>query len=216
MEEHVEQVRLVLRRLLDNKLYVNSEKCEFHTSEISFLGFVLAQGKLQPDPAKVRAVEEWPTPSTRKQLQRFLGFANFYRGFIPDYSRVAAPLTQLTSPTSPFTWSPGAYQAFQRLKTLFTHAPVLQHPDQARQFLVEVDASESGVGAVLSQRSAATGKLHPCAFFSRRLSPAERNYDVGNRELLAVVLALQEWRHWLEGTAEPYLIWTDHKNLAYL
>lgn len=105
-EEHVEQVRLVLRRLLDNKLYVKPEKCEFHTTEISFLGFVLAQGKLQPDPAKIRAVEEWPSPSTRKQLQRFLGFANFYRRFIRDYSRVAAPLTQLTSPASPFTWSP--------------------------------------------------------------------------------------------------------------
>lgn len=84
------------------------------------------------------------------------------------------------------------------------------------QFIVEVDASNSGMGAVLSQRTPGDQKLHPCAFFSQRLSPAERNYDVGNRELLAVVLALQEWRHWLEGSEQPFVVWTDHKNLSYL
>lgn len=98
---------------------------------------------------------------------------------------------------------------------MFTKAPVLLHPDPAQQFVVEVDASDSGVGAVLSQRSAADKKLHPCAFLSRRLTPAERNYDMGNPKLLAVVLALQEWRHWLEGASHPFVIWTDHKNLSY-
>ncbi|XP_073719444.1 uncharacterized protein [Misgurnus anguillicaudatus] len=88
--------------------------------------------------------------------------------------------------------------------------------DPAAQFIVEVDASDVGVGAVLSQRSAKDGKVHPCAFFSHRLNPAERNYDIGNRELLAVRLALGEWRHWLEGTSEPFLVWTDHKNLEYI
>ena len=192
------------------------EKCEFHSAKVSFLGFVIVQGRLQPDSAKILAIEEWPTPTTWKQLQRFLGLANFYRRFIRDYSCVAAPLTQLTSPVSPFTWSAGADLALNKLKTLFTHAPILLHPDQARQFVVEVDASDSGVGAIVSQRHPTTDKLHHCAFFSRLLSPAERDYDVGNRELLAVVLGLQEWHHWLEGTVEPSIIWTDHKELAYL
>ena len=89
-------------------------------------------------------------------------------------------------------------------------------PDSERQFVVEVDASDVGVGAVLSQRAAEDQKLHPCAFFSRRLSPTEKNYDIGNRELLAVKLALEEWRHWLEGTKQPFLVWTDHKNLEYI
>lgn len=103
-----------------------------------------------------------------------------------------------------------------RLKELFTKAPLLIHPDPSVQVVVEVDASSTGVGAVLSQRSTSDHKLHPCAFFSCRLSLAEQNYDMGNQELLAVVLALQEWRHWLEGVQHPFIVWTDHKNLSYL
>uniref|UniRef100_A0A3Q2QFS9 Gypsy retrotransposon integrase-like protein 1 n=1 Tax=Fundulus heteroclitus TaxID=8078 RepID=A0A3Q2QFS9_FUNHE len=114
-----------------------------------------------------------------------------------------------------FAWNEQADQAFKRLKSLFTSAPVLVSPDPERQFIVEVDASSSGVGAVLSQEST-DGRIHPCAFFSRRLSKAEQNYDVGNRELLAVKLALEEWRHWLEGSKLPFLVWTDHRNLEYL
>ncbi|CAK6981241.1 uncharacterized protein LOC108874699, partial [Scomber scombrus] len=214
--EHVDHVKQVLKRLLENKLYVKAEKCHFHATSISFLGHIVEKGQLKPDPEKIRAVEQWPAPATRKQLQRFLGFANFYRRLIRDYSRLAAPFSQLTSVKKTFEWSAEAQTSFEQLKTKFTAAPVLIHPDPVLQFIVEVDASDCGVGAVLSQRSPADHKLHPCAFFSRRLSPAERNYDVGNRELLAVVLALQEWRHWLEGAAQPFIVWTDHKNLAYL
>lgn len=111
---------------------------------------------------------------------------------------------------------PEAETAFARLKVLFTSAPGLTHPDPTRQFTGEVDTLDVGVGAVLSQRSPEDQKLHPCAFICCRLSPAERNYDVGNCDLLALVLALQEWMHWLEGAAEPFVVWTDHKNLAYL
>ena len=197
LQDHIQHVTLVLQRLLENKLFVKAEKCVFHTACVHFLGFVIEQGQVKADPDKVKAVAEWPRPDTRKQLQRFLGFANFYRRFIKDYSRKAAPLTRLTSTLHPFKWSREAAEAFSTLKGLFTSAPVLSHPNPSRQFVVEADASDSGVGAVLSQRSPDDQKLHPCAFFSRRLSPAEVNYDIGNRELLAVVLALQEWRHWL-------------------
>lgn len=215
-QEHVQHVKLVLQRLLENRLYVKAEKCEFHVSSVSFLGFIVERGQIKTDPAKVKAVAEWPAPTTRKQLQRFLGFANFYRRFIRDYSRVASPLTKLTSVKVPFVWSDEAEAVFVKLKGLFSSAPVLSHPDPTAQFVVEVDASDSGVGAVLSQRSTSDQKLHPCAFFSRRLTPAEKNYDVGNRELLAIVLAFQEWRHWLEGSTHPFVVWTDHKNLSYL
>lgn len=101
------------------------------------------------------------------------------------------------------------------LKTGFNSAPILQVSDPDLQLVVEVDASDIGVVAILSQRSASDQKLHPCAAFSHRMSPAEQNYDIGNRELLAVNLALEEWRHWLEGTEIPFLVWTDHKNLEY-
>ena len=129
---------------------------------------------------------------------------------------MASPLTALTSTKVQFRWNPAADKAFETLKTRFTSAPILQMPDPDREFVVEVDASDVGVGAVLSQRAASDGKLHPCAFYSRRLSSAEQNYDIGNRELLAVKLALDEWRHWLEGATVPFLVWTDHKNLEYI
>uniref|UniRef100_A0A3P9KPU5 Gypsy retrotransposon integrase-like protein 1 n=2 Tax=Oryzias latipes TaxID=8090 RepID=A0A3P9KPU5_ORYLA len=214
--EHRHHVRLVLERLLENKLFVKSEKCEFHVDSVAFLGYILEAGQIKPDPSKLRAVSEWEVPQSRKKLQQFLGFANFYRRFIRNYSSIAAPLTQLTSIKVPYVWNNAADSAFHELKELFTSAPILIQPDPHKQFIVEVDASDSGVGAVLSQRESPSGKLKPCAFFSRKLNPAERNYDVGNRELLAIKLALEEWRHWLEGAEQPFIVWTDHKNLAYL
>ncbi len=168
------------------------------------------------DPDKIQAVVDWPTPDSCKALQRFLGFANFYRRFIRSFSQLAAPLTALTSIKTLFRWSSAAEAAFTKLKGCFVSAPILIAPDPSRQFVVEVDASEVGVGAILSQRSSSDDKVHPCAYFSHRLSPAERNYDIGNRELLAVKLALEEWRHWLEGSGVPFIVWTDNKNLEYI
>ncbi|CAM4730306.1 unnamed protein product [Leuciscus chuanchicus] len=143
-------------------------------------GYIISSEGVRMDPEKVKAVVEWPSPDSRKALQRFLGFANFYRRFIRNFSQLAAPLTALTSPRTTFRWSDTAEAVFAKLK------------GPSRQFVVEVDASEVGVGAVLSQRSPTDDKMHPCAFLSHRLSPAERNYDIGNRELLAVKLALEE------------------------
>lgn len=214
--EHTQHVRQVLERLLQNRLFVKAEKCEFHASTVAFLGYIISPGEVKMDPEKVSAVKDWPQPDNRKQLQRFLGFANFYCHFTRDYSKIASPLTALTSTTKAFRWNPEADKAFHDLKQRFISAPILVHPDPSLQFIVEVDASDTGVGAVLSQRSPTDQKLHPCAFFSRCLSPAERNYDVGNRELLVVKLALEEWRHWLEGSEHPFIVWTDHRNLEYL
>ncbi|KAI3373264.1 hypothetical protein L3Q82_006566 [Scortum barcoo] len=118
--------------------------------------------------------------------------------------------------TSKKKWNDKAEEAFNKLKQKFTTAPILTVPDPALQFVVEVDASNEGIGAVLSQRFPADNRIHPCAFLSRKLSAAERNYDVGNKELLAVKAALEEWRHWLEGAEQPFIVWTDHKNLEYL
>lgn len=167
------------------------------------------------DPSKVTAVKEWSQPETHKQL-RFFGFANFYRRFIRNYSCIRAPLTALTSTAKPFAWTPEASVAFSTLKSRFSKAPFLIQIDPKRQFIVEVDASDTGLGAILSHCSITDNKLHPCSFFSRRLSSAERNYDVGNRELLAIKLVLEEWRHWLDGEEHPFVVWTDHKNLEYL
>ncbi|KAG1962190.1 retrotransposable element [Pimephales promelas] len=216
LQIHVQHVRRVLQRLLENCLYVKAEKCTFHAPSVTFLGSVISAEGIEMDPAKVQAVVDWPVPKSRVELQRFLGFANFYRRFIRSFSQVAAPLTALTSVKTCFRWSDSAQGAFDLLKNRFTSAPILITPDISKQFIVEVDASEVGVGAILSQRSLADNKVHPCAFFSHRLSPSERNYDVGNRELLAIRLALGEWRQWLEGATIPFVVWTDHRNLEYI
>ena len=149
-------------------------------------------------------------------LQRFLGFTNFYRRFIRSYNTLAAPLTHLTSTKVRFVWDQEAEKAFRDLKKRFTSAPILVHPDGKAQFIVEVDASNIGVGAFLSQCLTGDSKVHLCAFYSHRLSPAEQNYNIGNKELLTVKLALEEWRQWSEGVQVPFQVWTDHKNLEYL
>ncbi|KAL0154036.1 hypothetical protein M9458_050695, partial [Cirrhinus mrigala] len=216
-DEHITHVRAVLQRLISHQLYAKEEKCEFHLDKISFLGYVISPEGVSMDEQKVNAVLNWPRPKTLKELQRFLGFSNFYRRFIRHFSTVAAPLTAMVKKgTSRLTWSEPALQAFNDLRHRFTSAPVLHHPDPDKPFIVEVDASSTGVGAVLSQRQGESLKMFPCAYFSHKLTSPERNYDVGNRELLAIKLALEEWRHWLEGAKHPFTVLTDHKNLEYL
>ena len=146
MEEHRVHVRQVLQRLLENRLYVKAQKCEFHVPSISFLGYIIGQGQIKMDPSKVSAVAEWPSPPTCKRLQQFLGFANFHRRFIQGYSQVTAPLTALTSTKSSFTWTPEAETAFLGLKKRLVSPPILVQPDPSLQFVVKVDASDTRVG----------------------------------------------------------------------
>ncbi|KAL0151794.1 hypothetical protein M9458_052945 [Cirrhinus mrigala] len=217
MAEHRQHVQQVLHKLRQHQLYLKLEKCEFHKSSVQFLGYNINSEGVLMDQGKVNAIQNWPQPDSIKALQRFLGFANFYRRFIKDYSSIIAPLTSLLrGKPRRLTWDPAAHEAFQHIKKLFSTAPLLHHPDPNLLFTVEADASTTGVGAVLSQAVGESSILHPCAFFSRKLSPAEQNYNVGNRELLAIKLALEEWRHWLEGAVHPFTIITDHKNLQYL
>ncbi len=166
---------------------------------------------------KVQAIRDWRPPQSVKEFQRFLGFANFYRRFIQNFSLLSAPLTSmLRQKPKSLSWNYEARAAYKKLQEAFCTVPILSHPELQLPFTVEVDASTTGVGAVLSQYHAETPRLHPCAYFSRKLSPAERNYDIGNFKLLAIKLPLEEWRHWLEGAQHPFTVITDHKNLEYL
>ncbi len=217
LQEHVQHVRSVLQRLIKYQLYAKLEKCEFHTTSVAFLGYIISQEGVAMDESKVHAVLNWPLPSTIKELQRFLGFANFYRRFIRGFSSIAAPLTNMTKKGSRhLQWTAKAHKAFDLLKCQFTTAPILHHPDPNSPFVVEVDASNIGIGAILSQRQGNPVKLYPCAYYSRKLTSTERNYDMGDHELLAIKSALEEWLHWLEGASHPFTVWTDHRNLEYL
>ncbi|KAK3570718.1 hypothetical protein QTP86_025260 [Hemibagrus guttatus] len=217
LAEHRHHVAEVLECLRKFQLFLKAEKCSFHQPSVQFLGYKIDSSGIQMDEGKITTIRNWPAPTTVKKLQRFLGFANFYRRFIKNHSSIANPLTSLlwNKPKS-LAWSPAAEEAFNTLKKAFTTAPLLIHPDPDKPFIVEVDASTTGVGMVLSQQQGNPSRHHPCAFFSRKLNLAERNYDISNRELLAVKLALEEWRHWLEGAKHPFLVLTDHKNLEYL
>ena len=184
----------VLNRLRLHSLYAKVEKCEFERLTIQFLGLVISPTGIEMDPKKVSAILDWPTPLDKKGVQRFIGFANFYRKFIKNFSTIVAPITQLTKQNLRFRWNPEAQKAFDTLKGLFTSAPILSHPNPALPFLLEIDASEVAVGAVISQRSGDKDLMLPVGFYSRKHSSTEKNYDVGDRELLAIKTALEEWK----------------------
>ncbi|KAK1789903.1 hypothetical protein P4O66_002234 [Electrophorus voltai] len=186
VDEPVTHVRRVFQLLLENYLFVKLEKSMFHAQTIFFFGFIISNSTLCMGPAKVQVVESWPRPTSVHLIQHFLAFTNFYRRFVKSFSTIAPPLTTLTRKASGrFCWSTETQQAFKKLKHYLITAPILQFLDAELPFIVEVDASEVGVAAVLSQRSGEDKRLHPCAYFSQRLSPAEQNYDVGDRDLLA-------------------------------
>ena len=167
------------------------------------------------DPEKVKAILEWEAPTTVKAVRAFLGFANFYRRFIRDFSKIVAPLTDLTKSTGVkgFRWTEKADQSFQKLKIMFTTAPVLANFDPDRETVVEADSSGWATGGVLSQYDN-EGLLRPCAYFSKKNSPAECNYDIHDKELLAIICCLREWESELLSVREIKIL-TDHKNLYY-
>ena len=212
-EDHKQHVRLVLEKLRNAGLYAKLEKCVFHQPQVEFLGYIISGEGLSMDPKKIQTVIEWKKPATIRDVQCFLGFANFYRIFIQNYSKIAASLTRLTCKDK-LEWSTEADQAFETLKKAFTTAPILTHPDFQKPFFLETDASDFALGAVLSQ-SSEDGRLHPVAFHSRKFTAAEINYEIHDKELLAIVDSFQEWRHFLEGAQHPVTVYTDHKNLEY-
>jgi hypothetical protein len=219
---HESHVNLVLERLKEYGLYVKLSKCEFSTKEVDFLGYRVGTDGVSMDPRRVAAIQEWPVPKSFRDIQVFLGFANFYRGFVWRYSAVAAPITDLLvgmkagKKTGPFTWTAEADAAFRTLKACFSQEPMLAHYDPEKRSRVEVDASGGAIGGVMSQEDdphAKRPRWKPVAFFSRKMTPAEKNYDTGDGEMLAIVHAFKEWRHYLESPAESVIVLTDHAAL---
>jgi len=165
------------------------------------------------DPVKLSGVADWPTPRRLKDIQAFMGFANFYRRFIKDFSEIARPMNDLTKKNTPWNWGAEQQQAFKILKKKFTEAPVLKMADPAKKYRMECDASNYATGAILSQEH--DSQWHPVAYQSKSFNETERNYEIHDKELGAIIKALEEWRHYLEGQGIPVKIWTDHKNLEY-
>jgi hypothetical protein len=214
-EEVVKNTRECLQRFRDAGLFVKLSKCEFHATQVSFLGFLIGNGKIEMDPDRVQAIKEWPKPQKLKHVQEFLGFCNFYRRFIHGYSRITKGLTDLTrGKIKRWLWTPEAEKSFNDLKNAYCQFPVLYQFDSTKQIYVIPDASIYVVGGILAQPDD-NGRLHPVAYYSRKLTPEESRYGTPDQELLAVVYSMEHWRHFLEGALKEVIVLSDHNNLRW-
>ena len=215
MEEgHDELVVEVIKRLEENDLYMKLEKCKWKVREVDFLGVVIGLEGIKMEKEKVKGVLEWPTPKCVKDIQKFLGLANYYRQFIEGFAMVARPLHNLVKKDKKWEWTEKEEKAFQELKEQFTKKLVLVAPDIDKKMRMEVDASDYVMGGVLSMECK-DGLWKPVAFLSKLLNEMKRNYEIHDKEMLAIVRGLEAWRHLLEGAQFKFEIWTDHKNLEY-
>ena len=208
LDEHVEHLRCVLDVLRNEKLYANFHKCNFCMEKVVFLGFVISGKGIEVDEEKVKAIKEWPTPKSITEVRSFHGLASFYRWFVKDFSTIIAPLIEIVKKNVGFHWGNDQENAFVVIKERLCSAPVLALPDFNKTFEIECDASRIGIGAVLMQDK------RPIAFFSEKLGGAALSYPTYDKELYALVRALETWKHYL--WSKEFVIHTDHESLKHL
>ena len=214
-EEHLDHLRKVLNCLQEANLTIKMSKCQFGRSEVHYLGHVIGGGKVKPDPQKLNAVRDYLTPTSKKEVRAFLGLAGYYRRFVSHFTTIAEPLTELTKGKNPdkVKWTDNCEAAFRKLKELLTTPPVLKVIEPDKPYILQTDASELGLGAVLSQLED-NGEEHPVAFASRKLLPREKNYFIIEKECLAIVWSLQVFHVYLFG--QKFIVETDHQPLSWL
>ena len=206
--EHEDHLRIVLQLLRDHQLYAKFSKCEFWLTKVRFFGHVVSASGVSMDLEKVEAVMSWERPKSIFEINSFLGLAGYYRSFIEDFSRLAAPMTRLTRKEVKFDWDDRCEEAFQELERRLTSAPILIVPDRGQGYTVYCDASRAEIGCVLMQSERVV------VYGSRQLKNLEQNYPTHDMELAAVVFALKIWRHYLYG--EEFKVYSDHKSLKYI
>ena len=212
-KEHLENLKVVFDRLKNVNLKLNPKKCNLLCTKVAFLGHEVSDQGIATDPAKIQAVRDWPEPKSTTEVRQFVGLASYYRKFIPNFATICKPLHKLTEKNSKFVWSDQTQTAFDTLKQLLTTAPIQSYPLlQDQPFLLDCDASNVGVGAVLSQVQ--DGEERVISYFSKCLSRAERQYCTTRKELLAVVTAVKHFHHYLIG--QDFTIRTDHGSLKWL
>ena len=212
IEDHLKQMQDIFDRLKQAKLKLKPKKCKLLQTKVKYLGHIVSKEGVETDPDKVKAVRDWPRPSCVKDVRSFIGFCSYYRRFIPNFATVAKPLIRLTEKKVNFVWSDEHENAWLQLRELMADSPVLAYPDKDAQFILDTDASDFGIGAVLSQTI--DGVERVIAYGSRVLSRAERRYCITRRELLAVVHFCKLYKHYLIG--KPFLVRTDHAALKWL
>nr|KYP51640.1 Transposon Ty3-I Gag-Pol polyprotein [Cajanus cajan] len=208
LDEHLGHLRQVLIILRDNHLYANYEKCTFCKNQVNFLGFIVGKEAVHVDPEKIKAIQDWPTPKSVGEVRSFHGLARFYRIFVKDFSTLASPLNELVKKDVPFIWGESQEKSFETLKEQLANAPILALPNFAQTFELECDAFSFGIGVVVLQGG------HPIAYFSEKLHGATLNYPIYDKELYALIRALQVWEHYL--VTKEFIIHTDHESLKYI
>jgi hypothetical protein len=206
--EHLEHVKAVLDILRRDNWQAKMSKCAFAQKQVAYLGHVISAAGVATDDTKIQTIRDWVQPTNLKQLRGFLGLSGYYRKFIRHYAVISQPLTSLLKKGTLFVWTDATETAFQALKQALISAPVLALPDFSQQFIVETDACDVGIGAVLSQKG------HPLAYVSRSLGPRNKGLSVYEKEYLAILLAVQQWRSYLQ--VGEFVIKTDHKSLTHL
>lgn len=223
-DEHQQHLTEVLELLRTHRLFAKPSKCLIAVPELEFCGHLVGQGLIQPLQSKVKEILDWPIPTNIHEVRQFLGLATYYRKYIPGFAKHLVPLFNLLKESDAeirkkrfrkIVWTANCQLAFDEVKRLLTTKPVHAQPDTTRSFVIETDASEYAIGCVLSQANITTGKLHPVAYDGRKLTPAEINYPVHEKELLAVKYALQTWRIYIDNGTRT-TIFTDHESLKYM
>jgi len=214
MSEHHQHVKEVLKHLYKASLYAKAEKCEFHSESVEYLGYILFSSGLTMSDDKIKIIHNWLEPKKVKDIQSFLGFANFYHQFIFNYSDIVIPLTHLTQKDISWKFDSSCQDTFNSLKKAFTSTSIFIHWIPDAQLIVETDASDYALTAILSIVNE-DNKVHLVAFYSHTFTAAELNYDIYDKELLAIFKAFKIWQHYLEGPAYPINVVMDHKNLEY-
>ena len=210
--QHLERLGQVFDRLRKANLKLKAEKCHLFKRRVKFLGSVVSEAGVEPDPEKVRAVKEWPRPQTLKDLRAFVALASYYRRHILHFAEIARPLHDLTKKNQPFVWDLPQQKAFEDLKARLTSAPILALPESEGEYILDTDACDQALGAVLQQRQG--GEIKVIAYASRVLQPAEQSYCTTRKELSAIIFGLKQFRHYLLIT--PFLLRTDHAALTSL
>lgn len=214
LSELITQTKTALSILLKHDLYCKPSKCTFHSQRLPYLGLIISPNHIETDPTKIEGITTWPTPLNLKDIRSFTGFTNFYRRFIPHYADIVKPLDNLKRKDQPFIWTDVEQKSFNLIKTEFAQRPLLLMPNPYNPFILETDASKVATGAVLRQYNE-NGYLKPVGYLSQSLDAAQRNYEIYDRELLAIIRALTAWKHYLLGSPHPVTIWCDHQNLTY-
>lgn len=211
-EEHIERLQLVFNRLRNANLKLNVKKCHIFQDKVKYLGHVVSTHGVGADPEKIEAVRQWPRPRDKHELKSFLGLSTYYRRFVFKFADIASPLHELTKTGKGFNWNQSCEMAFQELKEKLCTSPILEYPKPGENFIVDTDASNVGIGGVLSQMI--DGEERVISYYSRKLSKQERNYCVTRRELLAVVEVIKSFHKYLYGV--KFQLRTDHAALQWL